>query len=111
MGLSKTDLFTDEQNALANLAKAFGHPARIAILQQMLKSRSCINAALVKDLGLAQATVSQHLKELKRLEIIQGTIEGNSMSYCIHPKTWLQIKKIFNNLFDQHDCCSTSSCC
>ena len=106
MGLTKTLLFSQEQNTIASIAKALGHPARIAILQHLLKTNTCINNDLVEELGLAQATISQHLKELKNNQIIKGTIEGNSMCYCINTKTWLIIKNTFNQLFDEHDCCS-----
>jgi len=102
MGLTKTDLFTIEQNELANLAKTLAHPARIAILQHLLKANACINGDLVEELGLAQATISQHLKELKNADIITGTIEGVSMSYCINPIRWEQVKIFFNQLFDQY---------
>lgn len=111
MGLTKTTLFTEEQNNIAVLAKAFGHPARVAILQHLLKSNACINSDLVNELGLAQATISQHLKELKTLGIIRGTIEGTSMSYCINSETWLLVKNTFNQLFNQHECCQDSNCC
>jgi predicted transcriptional regulator len=111
MGLTKTDLFTEEQNNIALLAKAFGHPARVAILQHLLKANACINSDLVYELGLAQATISQHLKELKNLGIIKGTIDGTSMSYCINPETWLNVKNTFNNLFDRHICCGGDDCC
>lgn len=111
MGLTKTALFTEEQNELANLAKVLGHPARIAILQHLLKTNSCINTDLVAELGLAQATISQHLKELKAVGIIKGTIEGVSMNYCINPESWLKIKVAFNVLFDKHPCCGASDCC
>ena len=110
MGVTKTNLFTKEQNDIAKLAKAIGHPARIAILQQMLNTNSCINSQLVKELGLAQATISQHLKELKNMGIIKGTIDGTSMSYCIHPENWTNIKETFNQLFNQHACCSDEKC-
>lgn len=111
MGLTKTNLFTEEQNGLAMMAKAFGHPARVAILQHLLKTNGCINSDLVSELGLAQATISQHLKELKTIGIIQGTIEGTSMNYCINPETWLKIKETFNQLFNQHICCNGDNCC
>lgn len=111
MGITKTDLFTEKQNALANMAKAMAHPARIAILQHLLRANACINSDLVNELGLAQATISQHLKELKALGIIQGTVEGTAMSYCINPTTWLQFKDAFNDLFDQHLCCQGGNCC
>ncbi len=88
MGLTKTEIFTAEQNQLAQLLKALAHPARIAILQRILISNTCICGDLVEELGLAQATISQHLKELKNAGIIQGTIEGVSVCYCINPETW-----------------------
>lgn len=88
MGLTKSEIFTDEQNELSTLLKALAHPARIAILQRILISNTCICGDLVDELGLAQATISQHLKELRNAGIIQGTIEGVSICYCINPKTW-----------------------
>ncbi|MCX2450278.1 metalloregulator ArsR/SmtB family transcription factor [Pedobacter sp. PLR] len=88
MGLTKSEIFTDEQNQLSQLLKAMAHPARIAILQRILASNTCICGDLVEELGLAQATISQHLKELKNAGLIQGTIEGVSVCYCINPKTW-----------------------
>ena len=88
MGITKTDIFTEEQNQLAKLTKAMGHPARIAILQQLLSSESCICGDLVDEIGLAQPTISQHLKELKKSGLIQGTIEGTRVCYCIHSDNW-----------------------
>jgi predicted transcriptional regulator len=93
MGLTKTEIFTAEQNQLAQLLKAMAHPARIAILQRILMSNTCICGDLVEELGLAQATISQHLKELKNAGIIQGTIEGVSVCYCINPETWKVMHK------------------
>ncbi|MCB9188372.1 MAG: winged helix-turn-helix transcriptional regulator [Flavobacteriales bacterium] len=111
MGITKTDLFTDEQNAFAMMAKVFSHPARVAILEYLLKANACINSDLVQELGLAQATISQHLKELKQAGIIQGTIEGTSMNYCINPDKWKEFQESFNTLFDQYSSCSDSQCC
>ncbi len=111
MGLTKTNLFTEKQNALSNIAKAMGHPARVAIIQHLLKANACINSDLVQELGLAQATVSQHLKELKGIGIIQGTIEGTSMCYCINPEAWNSIRTLFNELFDQYDASRGEGCC
>ena len=110
MGVTKTTLFTKEQNEIASLAKAFGHPARVAIIQQLLKSNTCMNNGLVKELGLAQATISQHLRELKDLGIIIGNIEGVSVSYCINPDKWKQVQNLFNNLFLQFTCDSDNCC-
>jgi predicted transcriptional regulator len=109
MGITKTTLFTEEQNELAILAKALGHPARIAILDYLLAANACINSDLVQELGLAQATISQHLKELKQIGIIQGTVEGVSMSYCINPERWAELSSLFNHLFNQYQ--PKNNCC
>lgn len=108
MGLTKTSLFTEKQNNLAALAKVLAHPARIAIIEHLLNSSTCINSDLVEELGLAQATISQHLNELKSLELIEGTIEGKAMNYCINPIKWNETQEIFNSLFNQlpkQNCC------
>lgn len=111
MGVTRTDLFTESQNQLAQLARVLGHPARIAIIQHLLKSRACINGDLVEELGLAQATISQHLRELKDVGIIQGTIDGVRISYCINPQVWNEIQNLFNQLFDQYSCSDEGGCC
>lgn len=99
MGATKTDLFTKEQNEIAVMAKALAHPARIAILQYLVQKNVCITSTFVEELGLAQATVSQHLKELKLAGIIQGNIEGASVCYCINPVVWKQYKTLFSSFF------------
>ena len=111
MGITRTDLFTDEQNDLAQIAKAFGHPARLAIIQYLLRANECINGDLVTELGLAQPTISQHLRELKEMDIIQGSIEGSKVSYCINPVRWAEIKGMFNTIFDQFEDPSPGDCC
>ncbi len=110
MGATKTDLFTKEQNEMAAMAKALAHPARIAILQYLVKKNVCFTGTLVEELGLAQATTSQHLKELKNAGIIQGNIEGTSVCYCIDAKIWKQYKALFNSFFGdieikEQNCC------
>ena len=109
MGITKTEMFTDKQNKLATLFKVLGHPARIAILQHIINQKTCICNDLVEELGLAQATISQHLKELKNIGIIQGTIEGKSVCYCIEEKVWREIQQEFNVFFNQdvkaNQCC------
>jgi DNA-binding transcriptional ArsR family regulator len=99
MGISKTNLFNNSQNAIADLAKALAHPARIAIIQHLLRSSSCINSDLVAELGLAQATISQHLRELKQRGIITGTIDGSRLNYCIDRQRWQQVRRAFLELF------------
>lgn len=109
MGISKTALFTEHQNEIAAMAKAFAHPARIAILEHLVKTNACINSDLVSELGLAQATISQHLKELKTLGLIKGNVEGTSMNYCINPEVWIKVKSKFEALFSGFD--PGSNCC
>jgi len=109
MGATKADLFTKQQNELANMAKALAHPARIAILQYLVKKNACVCGDIVDELGLAQATTSQHLKELKNAGIIQGNIEGVSVCYCIDPKVWQKYKKVLVEFFKEVDL--TGKCC
>lgn len=109
MGLTKTEIFTEEQNRLAVLLKAMAHPARIAILQHIIKANACICGDLVDELGLAQPTISQHLKELKNAGLIQGTIEGVSVCYCIEPNAWKLLQRnlytFFTSYQDKNTCC------
>ncbi|GAB3773268.1 metalloregulator ArsR/SmtB family transcription factor [Spirosoma horti] len=100
MGLTKTEIFTEEQNRIADLAKAFAHPARVAILQLLIARKACVCGDLVDELDLAQATVSQHLKELKRIGIIQGEINPPRVCYCINPPVWEEAQRTFGALFD-----------
>jgi len=109
MGLTKTEIFNEKQNKLAQMMKALAHPARIAIIQHLLKAQACICGDLVEELGLAQATISQHLKELKNVGLIQGTIEGTSVCYCIDPKVWKQYKAAFDSFFVPY--VNKDSCC
>jgi predicted transcriptional regulator len=112
MGVSKTDLFTGEQNALANMAKALAHPARIAILQYLLSTQTCINGDLVQVLGLAQPTISQHLRELKAAGLIQGTIDGPKVNYCIDPVGWATAQQMFSSVFGElPDTGNNPACC
>jgi DNA-binding transcriptional ArsR family regulator len=99
MGLTKTEIFTEKQNMLAGMMKALAHPARIAIILHLIKANACICGDLVGELGLAQPTISQHLKELKTAGLIKGTIDGTSVCYCIEPKTWAHYQKEFGALF------------
>lgn len=108
MGATKTEHFTDRQNQIATIAKALGHAARIAIVEYLMKVNECICGAIVNELPLAQATVSQHLKELKNAGIIKGSIEGNSICYCIDEKTFMLLNEYFSNIMSQkpnQDCC------
>jgi DNA-binding transcriptional ArsR family regulator len=85
------------------------HPARIAIIQILIKTDECVCGGLVDELGLAQPTISQHLKELKNAGLIKGTIEGTSVCYCIDEKIWKQYKKEFAALFVSYE--PSDNCC
>jgi DNA-binding transcriptional ArsR family regulator len=108
MGLTKTEEFTKTQNDLAAMAKALGHPARIAIIQFLIKKKSCVCGDIVDEMPLSQSTVSQHLKELKKVGLIKGDIEGPSVCYCIDEKVWNKARKVMNDLFESHQ---EPSCC
>ena len=111
MGITKTELFTDAQNDLARIAKVFGHPARIAIIQHLLKVNACICGDIVEAIDLAQPTISQHLKELKSVGIIKGTVEGTSLCCCIDRDNWNAFRQLFEDFFNalpagcEDDCC------
>ena len=98
MGISKTAHFNEQQNSLANIAKALGHPARLAIIEYLLQQKECVCGDIVSELPLAQATVSQHLKELKSAGIIKGNIEGNSICYCLNEETIAEFISFLSNI-------------
>lgn len=98
MGITKTDLFTDEQNEVASILKAMAHPARIAIIEYLIKVDACICGDIVNELTLAQPTVSQHLKELKTAGLIKGTIEGKAICYCVDKGAIVKIQNYFSGV-------------
>ena len=110
MGITKKDSFTAEQNTIANLTKAIGHPARVAILEYLMKVDSCICGDIVNELPLAQPTISQHLKELKNAGLIKGTIEGNAICYCINEQSIDNMLDYFKHISNvltvkKNNCC------
>jgi DNA-binding transcriptional ArsR family regulator len=108
MGATKTEHFTDYQNHIAILAKALGHPARVAIIEYLMSVETCICGDIVNELPLAQATVSQHLKELKNAGLIKGSIEGNTICYCIDEKSIEKLIRYFSQITLE---LKTKSCC
>ncbi|MDM1408817.1 metalloregulator ArsR/SmtB family transcription factor [Myroides sp. DF42-4-2] len=109
MGVTKSELFSDKKNRLALMFKVLGHPARLAILQYIINQEACICNDLVEELGLAQATISQHLKELKNSGLIKGTIEGKSVCYCIDEVVWNEFFEEFKVFFAQK--IQSEGCC
>lgn len=109
MGLAKTEIFNDRQNEIALYAKVFAHPARVAIIQHLFNLNACVCGDLVDEIGLAQPTISQHLKELKHLGLIKGTVEGTSVCYCIDTDNWNKMKTIMADFLNQDS--TKTECC
>lgn len=107
MGITKTQIFDTRQNQLAATFRVLANPARIAILQYISSQRACICNDIVDEIGLAQPTISQHLKELKSIDLIEGEIEGKKVCYCINLKKWKEVQQLFNAFFDKtkFNCC------
>lgn len=110
MGITKSSSFTTQQNETALLLKAIAHPARIAIVEYLLKVQSCICGDIVSELPLAQATISQHLKELKNAGIIKGNIEGTTICYCLENEVVEKLAQYFSEIAKQINH-QKSSCC
>ncbi len=108
MSNNKTSHFTEQQTKIARIAKALGHPARVAIIEHLLKVNACICSDIVEELPLAQSTISQHLKELKGAGLIKGSIEGTSICYCIDETTFALINQYFTTIIatvNKQNCC------
>lgn len=110
MGVTKSEMFSSTQNELSKWAKVLAHPARIAILQYLFKQNSCICGELVTEIGLAQATISQHLRELKEADLIKGNIEGTSVCYCINETKWNEMSQGLKTLLNL-EINPISNCC
>lgn len=109
MATAKRTAFGIEDNELAELAKALGHPARIAILKELARRQSCVCGEIVEVLPLAQSTVSQHLKELKDAGLIQGSIEGAKSCYCIDWNTVQRLQNLVASFLPEAD--KSKTCC
>ena len=108
MSTNKKEAFTQEDRDLATFAKALAHPARIAILKELARRRTCICGEIVDVMPLAQSTVSQHLKELLQAGLIQGTVDGVKSCYCINPETIRCFEQILKSFFVETaapECC------
>ncbi|MDG3581989.1 MULTISPECIES: ArsR/SmtB family transcription factor [Galbibacter] len=111
MGITKSEIYTKQQNEIAQIAKVIGHPARVAILEHLFKAQSCICGDLVEEIGLAQPTISQHLKELKNMGFIKGTIEGTSVCYCIDETNWESMQQVLTSFITQNPSSKNKNCC
>lgn len=107
MGASKVDIYSSEINTIASIAKVFSHPARVAILQYISKHETCICNDIVDEIGLAQATISQHLKVINEAGLLKGNFEGKSLCYCINVERFQELQERFNAFFNstKKNCC------
>ncbi|MBT3217089.1 MAG: winged helix-turn-helix transcriptional regulator [Candidatus Marinimicrobia bacterium] len=105
MSLAKTETFNPSDNELADIAKALSHPARITILRILNELNTCITREIVDRIPLSQSTVSQHLKELKRVKLIKGEIEGPRTCYCLNEDVVKKTKNAYIKLFSTFNCC------
>ncbi|HSZ26348.1 MAG TPA: metalloregulator ArsR/SmtB family transcription factor [Cytophagaceae bacterium] len=110
MGVTKTAGFSELQNKRAVIFKALGHPARIAIIDMLIKRQGCICNDMVEELPLSQATISQHLRALKEIGIIKGEVEGTSICYCINEVVWKDIETDLSHLFGSYQKGSDECC-
>lgn len=108
MGVTKTKGFDNQTTEMAEIFKALGHPARLAIMKYLSNTSSCICNDIVDEIPLAQPTISRHLSELKKVGLIQGTIEGKSICYCINAKVWKSVKGfvdiLSNTITEKNQC-------
>lgn len=99
MPQKKEEIFTRNEKELSDFANALSHPARIKILKILANKNSCICGEIVDVLPLAQSTVSQHLKELKKVDLIIGEVEGPRICYCVNKEKFIKMTKLFNDYF------------
>lgn len=110
MATAKFSEFNIKEQKIAELCKALAHPARIAIINFLIKKKECICSDVVNELPLSQSTVSQHLKELKNAGLIKGDIDGQRVCYCIDLKKWNEAKKTINLFLSQEAIQAEETC-
>jgi len=107
MGATKQEIHNKNATEIANMAKVFAHPARVAILQHISNQESCICNDLVEEIGLAQATISQHLKVINDAGLLTGNFQGKSLCYCLNIERFQEFQELFNSFFNT----TRSNCC
>ncbi|QJX48197.1 winged helix-turn-helix transcriptional regulator [Hymenobacter taeanensis] len=115
MTYAKTSAFTEEQQQLARVAKALAHPARVAIIQLLASKTTCISGDIAAELPLSRTTVSQHLQELKALDLIRGEIDGLTVCYCLNTELLRRVHQQFTAFFLEASatpaCSPSDACC
>jgi DNA-binding transcriptional ArsR family regulator len=110
MASAKTDLFDTSLNSAAVLFKALAHPARLAILKYLSETKVCITGDISDELPLSRTTVNQHLTELKNAGLIQGTVDGVKVNYCLNPQKVEEMISIANTFFDEINKAPANDC-
>ncbi|MCF8380354.1 MAG: metalloregulator ArsR/SmtB family transcription factor [Bacteroidales bacterium] len=108
--MDKREIFDDKLQELALFAKVISHPARLAILKFLAESKTCISGDISDQLPLSRTTVSQHLKELKKIGVIHGEVEGLKINYCLCGSTIKKFKSLFNEFFIDESFCHDNQC-
>ncbi|WP_286845685.1 MULTISPECIES: ArsR/SmtB family transcription factor [unclassified Proteiniphilum] len=93
--------FTEEQIRLSRIAKALGHPVRIAILQLLANENCCYHGDMSEIIPVAKSTLSQHLNELKEAGLIQGEFTPPTVRYCINKENWESVGELLRTFIDQ----------
>lgn len=99
MGFTKKHIFNEQQNRIANYTKVLGHPARISIIQHISDKKKCNCNELVKAIGLAQPTISQHLAEIRKIGLLKQTVKGKSLFYSINTEKLNYCRRVVNDFF------------
>lgn len=111
MAITKAQLFDEKQKRTAQLAKALGHPARIAILELLADRATCICGDITDELPLAQSTISQHLKALKNSGIIKGEVNGVRTCYCLNEEVVAEFEGLITTFASDLKIATTENCC
>ena len=107
MGLSKLHIYDKETNEVAAIARVLAHPARVSILRHISMQDACICSDLVEEIGLAQPTISQHLKVINEAGLLKGNFEGKSICYCLDVERFNMFQDKLNTFFQntKMNCC------
>ncbi|WP_055447019.1 ArsR/SmtB family transcription factor [Lacinutrix mariniflava] len=99
MGFTKKHIFDAQQNQIANFTKMIGHPARVSIIQYISQNKDCNCNSLVKAIGLAQPTISQHLAEIRKTGLLNQSVKGKNLFYSINQDKLNESRRLINDFF------------
>lgn len=110
MTYKKSNLFDDDLQKLAEIARVMSHPARLAILRYLAKCNTCISGDISNEIPLSRTTVSQHLQELKKVGLIHGEIDGLKVNYCLCGDCIMDVKLLFEGFLKEISTEQTNQC-